>query len=378
MVVGVSTSALAIALLAGRSTYVVAPSGGDDVRTAPRSWREDPAHVMWLLRPDLPGEVAAFEVSQAHVADVVHLADHPRHDSERLNLAAQGRRLVAERNVAAVVWLEPSNDRIGLYVLDGATLAVWHRELAVQREGGDEVYAAAIGLAVASALRSLEHGAPTGMERMPAPLPTSTATVAVIERPLAAKAVHRIAVAAAYRGGYIAPEAPWGQGADLQLQWWGPRGFVAVLGLGLLAPLQGRTAVATVRVHRYPFRVGAGYRARLGHRVDLRPAAFIELDVMRRSSTASADGFTTTPTTTLLDVAAVAGVELGVAVSRRIRLFAEVRAEAWFRRRHFAVSTGEVDVVLAPAMVRPTASVGVSVLFPPLEPFPRGPRDRSH
>lgn len=371
---------LGIALVANPSP-AVQPRSTD----APAGDVAVPSHaqdVMWLEAESSALSAESRRATAAHVGDAAALTVDvvPAIEDRAGMLAVAKARLEARPARAALFVLWPTEDQAELYLYDPQGPDLWMRP--VPRNGQSHVlWAESVGLIAAAAVRAMATSKPVGMSRVAwptesppddrvdeAPPPRAAEVPSHPGEPWAGA----VTLSAGYRGGPFAPSHRWTHGIDLGFGVAFPNGACFVLGYEVLFPLRAEREGNRVTLTRHPLRLGAGFRWRVTERLHVRPALLVAFDAIRRRSSTRNDQLRALPAATLVEVGIVPAIEVGVALTRHVYGFVELRPEVWLRPRPFGAATPDVVELLRPYGFRPTLQVGVGGALPsnPTRPRP--------
>lgn len=278
---------------------------------------------------------------------------------------AWSRRFAAEPDVRTVLWLDvraPGPHRLYLYA--AAADRVYVREIA---EPGDaDALLESLGVVIHALLEAVAAGeAPAGMrpveETVAPPEPAKVEEPpAKVEGPPPVKEEKKeraaVEVAIAYLGRSLAAAAPWQSGVGGRVAVVAPRGLVASIGGGWLAPAQASGEV-TLALRRLPFDATIGFR--------FRRARTLAIDVVASATFERLAWSVTGPTearavgaTQALRVAVGPVVGIVWRVWRGLQVRSAVRLDGWLRDVRLQVATPDGT---RPTLAPPPVSAGLDV-----------------
>jgi hypothetical protein len=278
-------------------------------------------------------------------------------------------RTSAGERAGEVMWLEirvPGPHR--LYLFAPATDRVYVRELA--DPGDPEALLESLGVVIHALLSAVAAGEPpAGMrpvepESAPPPEPVKEPAKQPVKEPVMppVRARARVELAVAYLGRSLVAGAPWQSGIGARVGVIAPRGLVASLGGGWLAPARLDSTVA-LELRRAPFDAQVGYRLRRERALAIDVTAGVALERLAWTVTGPAEARAQGPSQALR-------VGLGPAVGlvwrawRGLEVRLHARMDAWVRDARLQVATPEGPrTALAPPRVSAGVDAGLGWVF---------------
>lgn len=277
----------------------------------------------------------------------------------------------AGERAGEVMWLEirvPGPHR--LYLFSPAADRVYVRELA--DPGDPEALLESLGVVIHALLSAVAAGEPpAGMRAVepepvqePAPEQVSAPVQEPVKRPAPepARARAQVEVAVAYLGRSLVAGAPWQSGIGARVGVIAPRGLVASLGGGWLAPARLESTVA-LELRRAPFDAQVGYRLRRERALAIDVTAGVALERLAWTVTGPAEARAQGPSQALR-------VGLGPAVGlvwrawRGLEVRLHARMDAWVRDARLQVATpAGPRTALAPPRISAGVDAGLGWVF---------------
>lgn len=346
--------------LAGWAGLLLASASAREAVAAPAVGGEEVGARAVIV--GLAGAAAPFTAARATTALRGHVDDPLSVVAVDGEPYAWSRATAGTPGEPTVLWLElrpPGPHRLYLYA--ARTDRVYVRELA--DPGDADALLESLGAVIHALLSSVAAGeAPAGMRAIEAPseppgLDSAPAPAGAPSVPSPTpRARPSIEVAVSYLGRSLASAAPWQSGVGGRVAIVAPRGVVASIAGGWLAPARVDGAVA-LELRRAPFDATLGYRLRRARALSIDVGAALTLERLAWSVRGPAEARATGSTQALrIAVGPVIGIVWRV--WRGLQVRSAARLDGWVRDVRLQVATPDgTQTTLAP----PAAAAGLDV-----------------